>query len=214
MLWSLERISQARALPILLFLTTPPSARSAQANNLMTRISSLFILAVALAQFLNAAPLTLIEKSQPKASIHHAGDAAEAVKELQSHLELISGASVPIEDDGALPKGPAIVLGELALKNGLPNPPKTRSGEGYRVLRDGNKLLLAGETQEATYFAACHFLETLGVRWFMDNNIGTVIPESKTVAVDQLNIEQTPDFKPIVVYAGPGLPEQEKVKKR
>ena len=141
-----------------------------------------------------AAPLNLVTDGEANCIIVHAGDASEAAAELLEHLNLISGAQPEVRElksDEAIPGGTAILLGELARIDGLP---ESRSREGYRILRDGARLLIAGQTPEATYFATCHFLETLGVRWFFDNELGTVIPKMKTIAVDELDIAEAPDF--------------------
>ena len=148
---------------------------------------------------LDASALTLVKDGAPQASIWISaeGDREPAI-ELSNVFKQMSGAELPVKDtskDGK-PEGaaPAILVGALARQSGLDAPPKTRSGDGYRIQTKGSRLLLAGESDASTYFAVSHLLESFGCRWFIDNEIGTVIPTMKTVEVDNLNIAEQPDF--------------------
>lgn len=148
---------------------------------------------------LNAGAFTLVKDGAPQASIWISADGdREAARELSNVIKQISGAELQVKvtsKDGNPDAGaPAILVGELARKSGIEAPPKTRSGDGYRIQTKSNRLLLAGENNDSTYFAVSHLLETLGCRWFIDNEIGTVIPSMKTVEVDNLNIAEQPDF--------------------
>jgi len=144
------------------------------------------------------AELMIAKDGKALVAVWHAGDAADAAKELAGYIERIGGAKVEVRATGKDQKPgeaePAIVVGALALESGLPAPPKTISGDGYRILLKGNRLLMAGETAESTFFAASHFLETLGCRWFFDNPLGEVVPTLKTIAVDKLDVAEQPDF--------------------
>ncbi|MCM8817176.1 MAG: DUF4838 domain-containing protein, partial [Candidatus Omnitrophica bacterium] len=53
---------------------------------------------------------------------------------------------------------------------------------------------IAGLSSEGTLFGVYELLEQLGVRWYMPGDIGTVIPEKKTVAVNEQNTVQVPSF--------------------
>lgn len=164
----------------------------------LMRTPILMLLVLAGPALLGAAPLTLISNGKAQSQIWHAGEAGEAAEELATYLEQISGARPPVhattdENPNTLGDG-VVAVGELAFRLGLPTPPESRSNEGYRIQRKGQQLLIGGETSEATYFAVCHFLETLGVRWFFDNEIGTVIPKNRTITIDELNIAEAPDF--------------------
>lgn len=164
-----------------------------------------------------AGAIELVKNGEAKASIWYSSAAdekrlaamAEASRrqpetdksvalDLAAILKAISGTELAvktIEQDGMPPeKAPAIFIGDLAITQGI-KPPKTASGDGYRVLVKGERLFLVGETPASTYFAETHFLETLGCRWFFDNKIGTVMPLLKTISADKLDIEEIPDFR-------------------
>ncbi len=146
----------------------------------------------------SAAPLVLVQDGEARAAIWSYGDAERAVSELSKYMEQITGAKLEVRTIGEgekVPAGtPAMVVGKLAYEMDLPAPPKTISGDGYRVLRRGDLLLMAGESDNSTFYATSHFLETLGCRWFFGNDIGTVVPSLRTVAVDELDIVEKPDF--------------------
>ena len=50
--------------------------------------------------------------------------------------------------------------------------------EGIRIVVDDNRILIAGQSDEATVKAVCRFLEHLGCRYFMDGPLGEVFPRS------------------------------------
>ena len=167
------------------------------------------VLAVALSgpAALAADDLVLVAEGTAKATIWYdpqdgegnkEASLADTAKMLADHLKQISGADVPVQPGGADAKpaagAPVIVLGRAALALGCPPPPATKSGDGYRVRRDGTRLFLVGESPASTYFAASHFLETVGCRWFFDNALGTVIPTQKTIAVGALDLAEKPSF--------------------
>ncbi len=157
------------------------------------------------------AAVEIVRDGQPAAAIWHYADAsaarpaarrplsdADAARELAKYLQMMSGAAVEVKavEKGARPEAgrPAVIVGALALDLGMPKPPETISGDGYRVLVRDNLLMLAGETPDSTSFAVSHFLETLGCRWFFDNPIGEVVPEMKTIVADKLDAAEKPDF--------------------
>ena len=152
---------------------------------------------------IQASALTLVKEGVPQAAIWitEGGGAGrgdrEAADELANVVRQMSGAAMAIKSagkDGQPPAQGAVVVGELAKQAGMAAPPPTPSGDGYRIQTRGGQLLLAGETAASTYFAVSHLLETFGCRWFIDNNIGTVLPSMKTIEVGALDIAEQPDF--------------------
>jgi len=98
---------------------------------------------------------------------------------------------------GQPPEGaPAIYIGAAALKAGLSlDQIQSPTGEGLRIVCDGaGKILIAGQNDSSTTKAVCRFLEELGCRYFMDNDLGEVYPRTKTLAVGKLDISEKPGF--------------------
>ena len=146
---------------------------------------------------LAGAEITIVRDGNPVATVWHYGDAGRAAADLVEYVGKISGAKLEVQvEKGQKPDAgqAAIVLGDMARDMGLPAPPKTPSQDGYRILTKGNLILMAGESEASTFFATSHFLETLGVRWFFDNALGTVVPEMKTINVGALDVAEKPDF--------------------
>jgi hypothetical protein len=91
-------------------------------------------------------------------------------------------------------QAPAIYIGAAAVQAGLDlgnidSPTK----EGLRIVSDGKtKTLIAGQNETSTMKAVCRFLEELGCRYFMDNELGEVYPRTKTVSVGKLDIADKP----------------------
>ncbi|MGO9202863.1 MAG: hypothetical protein ACLQM8_20270, partial [Limisphaerales bacterium] len=99
-----------------------------------------------------------------------AGD-AQAAAVLVEWIRKMTDADLPVATRS--PKGPAIYVGEAAVKAGLtiddlPSP----SREGLRIRCHGDRLLLAGQSPSATTKAVCRLLEHWGCRYFIDHPLG------------------------------------------
>ncbi|MCM8814601.1 MAG: DUF4838 domain-containing protein [Candidatus Omnitrophica bacterium] len=57
-----------------------------------------------------------------------------------------------------------------------------------------NYIRIAGLSPEGTLFGIYELLEQIGVRWYIPGDLGTVIPEKKTVAVSEQATIQVPSF--------------------
>jgi hypothetical protein len=140
----------------------------------------------------------IIKDGKAHGAIWHSGDQTQAAADLAENLRKMSDAQIEVKIPPAGEKppagAPAIVLGSLALEMGLSPPPKTVSLDGYSIQTKGQHLLMAGQSAASTGFAVTHYLETLGCRWFMENQWGVVIPDLKTVSVDGLDVSEKPDF--------------------
>lgn len=161
-------------------------------------IGALVCLMAGLAAPAAFADVTIVKEGKPVAKIYSYDDGKSAVADLVNYIEQISSAKLEAK---ALKKGekpaadaPVIAVGALALDLGLSQPPQTISKDGYTLQVKGNQVLLAGEDDHSTFYASTHLLETLGCRWFFDNPIGTVIPESKTITLKDVTISEKPDF--------------------
>lgn len=180
------RFALALGTVLLAFWGTPPGVSAANPTSESRELN------------LRSRQLRLVQSGQPMARIYRGTDGAEAANDLAKYLEKISGARLEIRvlPGGASPPPgeAAIVVGSLARRLGLPPPPRTPSGDGYRLVTRGRRILLAGESEESTFFAACHLLETLGCRWFFDNALGEVVPKTPTITVGSLDVAEKPDF--------------------
>jgi hypothetical protein len=141
----------------------------------------------------------LVKDGKALGAIWHRGDQPLACQDLVKALGQMTGITnleVKVAAAGEKPAAgqPAIVVGALALELGLPPPPATVSADGYSLLSKGSHLLMAGESSNATRFAATHYLETLGCRWLMHCKPGIVIPEAKTISLGGLDVKEKPDF--------------------
>lgn len=88
---------------------------------------------------------------------------------------------------------PAIYIGKAAIQAGLklddiPSPSK----EGLRIVVEGNRVLIAGQSDEATLKGTARFLEELGCRYFMDGPLGEVFPRTKDLAATNTTITERP----------------------
>lgn len=161
------------------------------------RLATLLALLLALTPA-GAFAQTLVRDGRPVARIYfEPSDRLEtAAEELNDHLRKMSGATLEVvhTSDPRAVKGPAIVLGPLAVKMGAAPNGVTPSREGFRLVNRGEVLLIGGESDDGTLFGAYAVLGKLGVDWVMPGEIGEVIPRRTTVVVPPLDESQSPDF--------------------
>ncbi len=155
-----------------------------------------------------------------------------AAKELQTYLQKISGISLPITDkpgadvnifvgEGAgtraaglstkglkydgfkiITKGnKAIYLFGRDYKGKKPLVGFKSPFQAIHIYNKKHKICAFGEA--GTLYAVYQFLrKNCGVRWFMPGELGEVVPKTKTITVDDMNLEKSPDFYYRVMYFG------------
>ena len=146
------------------------------------------------------AQTALVRDGDPRASIVIAEDAPDTVqtaaKELRTHIQKISGAELPSghEPAGDMPVtiyigGASPEPGTAKIKEGGTNP------AAFRVRVTDDAVHLTGLSGEGALHATYDMLEQLGVRWFMPGEIGTVIPDQQTVAIQTQDTIEHPGFE-------------------
>ncbi len=187
-------------------------------------LMSLSIAALAVGAGAEAQGMTLTRDGQPRATIVVAADAGEKVKlaaeELQTYLQKISGAKLPITTDTEQPSGVLILVGKSRLTEALPvaipaGLTNARREEGFVIYCRGDRLLLAGNDAgpyHGTEYAVYTFLQRLGVRWFMPGDFGEYVPRQATISVPELRVTERPDFlmRNWWLHAKPELAELER----
>lgn len=115
----------------------------------------------------------------------------ESVKDLALYLGKMSGAKVeiaPVSKSGKLP----ILIGALADKTFGP-PKKTAAfKQGFRVVVSPKGIGFIGESDLAVSYAIYEALDRLGCRWYMPSDLGEVIPQSKTIALPEMDFSSAP----------------------
>lgn len=173
----------------------------------------------------SAAPVVLVERGQARAQIVVAVDVMtdnlkpgkpltpqeteaekqrqrlrESVKDLALYLEKIGGAAVPIVTAQPAPnaKPVSILIGSLAAeKFGAVNA-HAPFRQGFRYVVSAQTVGLFGESDLATSYAIYELLDRLGCRWYMPSDLGEVIPQLTTIALDEVDIAS----KPGTIYRG------------
>ncbi len=117
-----------------------------------------------------------------------------AVKELQEHLQLMTGASFQIVSETDVPRNSKIILvGQTdATKRLLPKTEWAALGtDGIIIKTVGDKLILAGGRPRGSLYAVYTFLEdVLGVRWW--SNTERFVPRKANLVVGKLDIKYVP----------------------
>ena len=114
-----------------------------------------------------------------------------AAEELQTHIEKMSGAKLPIRvRAGALPDK-AVLLGAGASParldlDGL-------GTDGFILRTAGDRLIIAGSPKRGTLYGVYAFLESLGVRWWYRDEM--TIPAAATLVVPDTDRHELPAFE-------------------
>ena len=124
-----------------------------------------------------------------------------AAEDLQAYLEKITGARLAIENDAADLSGKnGILVGptKQTAAMGIEQPAGYPNKERVILKRDKNYVALLGnddDPYEGTGYAVTMFLENLGCGWYGPQELWQVVPEYPTLAVGELDIEHTPQFR-------------------
>ena len=122
---------------------------------------------------------------------------ATAAREMQEHLQAVTGASLPIVGEDDAPEGgPRLVIGDSALaRRLLPDVTVGELAHDAVVVRTvGRDLVFVGHPRRGTLYAVHTFLEdTVGVRWWTQD--ATHVPRRPTLAVPELNVAYTPPVR-------------------
>lgn len=125
-----------------------------------------------------------------------------AATDLALYIERLSGAKVPVAQ--APGGGPAILIGgaalaaEPALKDALAKVAKKEPvlrAEAIVLRRSGNRIFLAGTTDESHYYAAAELLRRWGCRWYLPTDFGECIPETPRLTIGDLDVAYAPPFE-------------------
>lgn len=152
---------------------------------------------------------TLVADGVPKAVIVLPQEASRierfAAAELQQYIAKISGIELPIVAEGAVTRGYRIFVGNTrALRSSKLRLNADNAGrDGFALLSNAHRLIIAGRGDLGTLFGVYELLERhLGVRWFMPEDVGEVVPQSRTVRVGTLREVVKPAFDTRWVGAG------------
>lgn len=154
------------------------------------------------------AELALVENGEPRATIVIADDPApqaeDAANDLQSILQTMTGATLPIVRASENISGNRILVGQSAavqdLGVAIPTGHTAQMAEENFVVKTiGPNLVLAGNEDwayQGTLFAVYDFLEDdLGCRWYMPGPHGEVIPKHDTVTIGEIDRAESPSFR-------------------
>ena len=133
-----------------------------------------------------------------------------AAEDLAKYIEMMTGAKLPIADTSEAvaaalaSRRPLLIVGEQAL---LAKPdlraslaavikkhPYLRT-DGIVLRREADRVYLAGNGDEAHYFAAAELLRRWGVRWFMPGDFGECAPEERELKIGALDYARSSPFE-------------------
>lgn len=141
--------------------------------------------------------MVFVENGQPKSVIvtldaQLSPSEKTAVKELQSYVKQMSGATLEVVAPDKVPAGMfQIVLGQATVKSLYPKESLEGLGtDGFILKTVNNALLIAGGELRGTMYGAFDLLEKFGVRWWSYD--ATDVPSNKTLSLESLDSRQVP----------------------
>ena len=133
-----------------------------------------------------------------------------AAEDLAKYIEMMTGAKLPIADTpdavaaALASRRPLLIVGEQALlakpelaaslASVVKKHPYLRT-DGIVLRREANRVYLAGNGDEAHYFAAAELLRRWGVRWFMPGDFGECAPEERELKIGDLDDASASPFE-------------------
>lgn len=134
----------------------------------------------------------------------------DAASDLVRYVQEMTGVTLPTADtpekiaEALASDRPLLILGEAAitLKPALKaqiaavlKPTPVIRSDGIGLIRDGKRVFIAGNGDEAHYFAVAELLRRWGVRWFMPGAFGESVPDEKALSVGDLNYVNASPFE-------------------
>ena len=180
----------------------------------MHRIASAVALAALLAAS-HALALTLVKDGKAQATIvtgaEPSSTAVEAAALLQTYIERISGARLPLRIEDEAVSGARIYVGksEAVAQLGIEVPSghtRWMDEEGFVIRTFQDAIVIAGNEDwnyRGTVFGVNAFLEDLGCRWFFPGEYGEVVPSLPTIQVADIDRRERPSFRIRQVSFGP-----------
>lgn len=119
-----------------------------------------------------------------------------AAEELVEHVKVMSGAVVPVLAAEAVPEGLLPVFLGRAAEAGL-DAASLAAGKNpstFTVRVRPERVDIRGLSDEGTLFGVYELLEQVGFRWYMPGEFGRVVPEGRTVTVQEQMETQAPSI--------------------
>jgi hypothetical protein len=144
--------------------------------------------------------VTIVEDRVPKATIVVGKGASKgerfAAHELQIYVFRSTGAALTVRREGEAIAGSIIAVGRCQFNEQADLGLDRLVREGFRIKTTGHVLSIAGTDDTGTLFGVYAFLEEfLGIRWLWPGELGEVVPETRSIKIDQVDVTQEPDFK-------------------
>ena len=143
--------------------------------------------------------INIVTEGRPRAALvlppEPHPDEQLAAKELQDHIEKMSGAKLAVVQSGETGGLTPVRIG-LRLAPEAEAAIRSRSQDPAAFMVDARSegITVAGLSPEGSLFAAYELLEQLGCRWYLPGGLGTVIPRTRTVRLRVGKAVQSPSF--------------------
>lgn len=158
--------------------------------------------------------LVVVNDGQTKAVVVVSPEAGPheklAAEDLVKYVGQISGAKPTLANTAEAVKkalassGPVLIVGQEAFKARpalaqriaavLKKNPWLNT-DGIGIVREGNKVFIAGNNDASHYYAVAELLKQWGCRWYLPTAFGECIPEDKTLKVGEIDFAYSSPFE-------------------
>ncbi len=155
-----------------------------------------------------SAALVLVDNGRSRAAIVVENSAnafhMTAADDLQKHIELVSGAKLPIIEKSASGnadnKMVRLIVGAGSLSQELGVATADLKSEAYRIQTKENSIVfvghdIAGASNATSWAVGCFLDRYLGVRWLWPGELGTYAPHAKTISIPRIDLTGQPAFE-------------------
>lgn len=150
----------------------------------------------------------LVASAASSPTIYVSSDAGkwekQAAVDLARCLKMITGCSPKLSHSNPTGEGVEILLGSLALehqprlrrmlKRVRKKNPVVRA-DAIALLRQKNRLYLAGSNDDSHYYAVVELLNRWGCRWYLPTELGECLPTRDKLVVSKLSYAYAPPFE-------------------
>ena len=118
----------------------------------------------------------------------------KAADELAHYLGRIGNAAVAVVREGEAPGGVRILVGNTRAGREIVPDADKQGPEGFVIRTRGQDVAVVGGGEYGALYGAYELLEQLGVRWYLPDPLGEIVPQRRVVTVPEINDAQKPAF--------------------
>jgi len=144
------------------------------------------------------AQITLIENGQARVRVVTPAEPSflerKAAQDLSDYLGRMGGTPVAVVAESEAPDGARLLVGKTRAGREIAPDAERQGPEGFVIRTRGQDAAIVGGGEYGTLYGAYELLEKLGVRWYLPDPLGEIVPRRQVVALPEIDDAQKPAF--------------------